>query len=402
MNTKPARLFVLSICVFAAACEAELKVGGFDGSIFPDAGDEDSGGGGSGGGGQDAATGDSATGTDAGTDAGNAIHISEVPQLLANAVCAALEACEGTQLLTDSLNGEDCADVTGNVFSARELSALGDSVADGRIEFDPTRMAACVAAISAQACDVQTLRRPVACEDALKGKVALGADCVTSDDCSGTSTFCQPQAQCPGTCATLLTANTPCTNSDQCANGTLCAVVNSVRQCVAPGGPAAPCGLDSTPLCKRGFSCTPDMGGGSTCKSNSIVYVRQAGQTCDPPASMCDRGLVCTNTPTGLECAAIAATDGACFRAQPSHCPAGQYCDAVTMTGGTCLDLPEEGETCLASTRSQRCAPNFACLGDGLCHIKGENGDSCDENAECYSGNCGGTVCDPPASLCTL
>lgn len=400
MNTT-ARRSIFFVCVLATACDAELRVGDFDSSLFPDAGNGDAAD--NDGGGDDAAT-DAANPIDAGGDAGGIDDVSDVPQLLANAVCAALEACDGVQLLTDTLNGENCADITGNVFSARELSALADSVADGRIEFDRSRMAACVAAISAQGCLVQTLRRPAVCEEAIKGKVALGFDCVISEDCSGSSSFCEANASCPGTCTTLLNVGDPCTASEQCANGAACATVSGVRQCVTPTNPGGDCGLDSTPLCKRGNSCTPNpgMNVNDTCKSNLVVYAAQDGATCNPPGTMCDRGLACTNTPSGLLCAPVAARDGACFRAQPSQCPVGQYCDAVTMTAGSCVELPEEGAACLPMTRAQRCAPNFACLGDGLCHIKGENGDSCDEDIECYSGNCNGTVCDPPASLCTL
>jgi len=388
-------------CVLVIGCDAELKVGDFDGSLFPDSGNGDAGD--DDGGNADAAA-DSAVAPDAGADAGNVVDVSDVPQLLANAACAAREACIGEQLLTDSLSGETCADITGSVFSARELSALADSVADGRIEFDRSRMAACIAAITAQSCDVQSQRRPAACEEAIKGKVALGADCVISEDCSGSSSFCEANSTCPGTCKALLNSAAPCTASEQCANGLVCATVSSVRQCVAPTMVGGDCGLDSTPLCKLGNTCTPNAGVNvnDTCKANSVVYGVQVGQTCNPPGTMCEEGLACTNTPSGLVCAAIAARDGACFRAQPSQCPVGQYCNAVTMTAGACVDLPEEGVTCLPMSRSQRCAANFACLGDGLCHIKGENGDSCDEDTECYSGNCDGTVCDPPASLCTL
>jgi hypothetical protein len=396
MNTI-ARLSTFLICVLALGCDAELKVGGFDGSLFPDSGNGDAGV-------SDSGDNDAGTGVDAGFDAGFMGDVSDVPQLLANAVCAALEACDGAQLLTDSLNGETCADVTGNVFSARELSALADSIAAGRIVFDRSHMAACIASITTQGCSVQILRRPAVCEQAIKGKVALGADCVISEDCSGSSSFCAANAQCPGTCRASLNAGDPCTASEQCSSGTVCATVSGVRQCVTPTNPGGDCGLDSTPLCKRGNTCTPNAGVNvnDTCKSNLVVYALQDGQTCNPPGAMCDRGLACTNTPTGLLCAPVAAAGGACFRAQPSQCPAGQYCNAVTMTAGTCVDLPEEGIACLPMTRAQRCAPNFACLGDGLCHLKGENTISCDEDAECYSGNCNGTVCEPPASLCTL
>ena len=81
---------------------------------------------------------------------------------------------------------------------------------------------------------------------------------------------------------------------------------------------------------------------------------------------------------------------------------AGQYCDAATGVAGTCQDLPEENDDCLAANRSQRCAPGYVCLGDSLCHIKGENGDDCDDDAQCYSGNCAGSECAPPTSLCSL
>lgn len=415
MHTTATRLSILLACAVAIGCDAELKVGDFDGSVFPDGGDEDGGGTGgdagtagtAGTGGSAGTAGTAGTGGSAGTG-GVGEDVSDVPQLLANAVCAALTACDGAQLLADSLNGENCADITGSVFSARELSALSDSVAAGRITFDRTRMASCIASITSQSCDVQTSRRPAACEEAIRGRVALGGDCVISEDCSGTTSYCAAQAQCPGECRALLNMGAECTNSDHCANGLLCAVLEGVRQCVAPGNPGAYCGYDDTPLCKRGNTCTPNVGDDDTCKANSVVYGRAAGQSCDPATgSFCERDLACTNTPGGLTCAAIAARDGACFRAQPSHCPAGQYCDAETGMAGTCVDLPEDNEVCLPVGRSQRCAPGFVCLGTteqaaGFCQIKGENGDNCTDDAQCYSGNCDGTVCEPPASLCSL
>lgn len=405
--------FLVLACVFAIACDAEVKIGdGIDGSLFDDAGndatvDEDAGE-------VDAGNDASMTMADAGTDANVPPDVSQVPQALAEAFCAALVECEGQQLVTDDENGENCAVNRAGLAAAGALSRLADSVADGRIVFDMDRLDECVAAIEAQACNVRSSRRPAVCEEAIDGKVALGGDCVISEDCSGTTSYCRVTDTCPGECAPLLNAGDACTATEQCANGLVCEGISGSAQCVAPGDPGDNCTLtsdssDALAACKRGTRCTPNVGDDPTCKSVSVVYVRQNGQTCDPTAgSFCDVGLACTNTPSGLTCAPIAARDGACFRAQPSQCPAGQYCDAMTMMGGTCRDLPEEGETCLPSTRSQRCAPGFVCLlhsagdVDDECTGKVANGDGCSESLECYSGSCNGTMCVTPSSVCTL
>ncbi len=413
MNIRITRLFVLSICALTAACEAELKVGDFDGSLFPDSGtdaadDEDAS--------TEADAGTDATmTTDAGTDANMPPDVSEVPAALAEAFCGALEACEGAQLVADEENGEDCADNRAGLAAAGALSRLADSVADGRVVFDMDRLDECVAAIEAQACNVRSSRRPAACEEAIEGQVPLGGDCVISEDCSGTNSYCEVTDTCPGECAPLLNNGDDCTASEQCANGFVCEAIANRAQCVAPGDPGDDCTLaadatDTLPACKRGTRCTPNVGDDPTCKSVSVVYVRQDGQSCDPSAgSYCDVGLVCVNdSANGPHCEPLAAADGACFQATPRQCPSGQYCDAASGAEGSCEDLPEEGATCLPSSRAQRCAPGFVCLlhgagdGDDECTGKVANGDGCSVSLECYSGACDGTMCVTPSSVCTL
>jgi hypothetical protein len=197
----------------------------------------------------------------------------------------------------------------------------------------------------------------------------------------------------------------PCTNSDQCANGMACEFIDGVRQCTTQGTAGQDCNLPSRPTCRRGFTCTPNPGDDDTCKSNSIVYGLQAGQPCAPPGSMCEPGLACTNTPGGLVCAAVAVLDGACFRAQPTHCPPEQFCDAETGMEGTCVDLPADSEAC--RDRSPECGAGLTCVGataqsTGFCRFVGENGDGCSQASECYSGNCQNSLCQEPAALCTL
>lgn len=407
--TRATAVFAMSICALTVGCDAELNVGNVDGSIFDeDAGmDPDAGGdsGGTGGGGTGGSGGSGGTGGTGGSGGGT-VDVSGVPQFLAEGLCSALEACEGVQLLTNTLDGQDCAEVTGNVFTARRGDALADSVADGRIVFDASRMAACLSAIESQGCEVQISRRPAACEEAIEGKVALGGDCVINEDCAGTTTYCAPQAQCPGQCQALLNSGMPCTNSDQCANGTACEFIDGVRQCTTQGTAGQECNIASRPTCRRGFTCTPNPGDNDTCKSNSIVYGLQAGQTCAPPGSMCEPGLACTLQPNNVTiCAPIADSGGACFRAQPTHCPPDQFCNAATGMEGVCVDLPGDNEAC--RDRAPECGAGLTCVGatdqsTGFCRFVGENGDGCSEPSECYSGNCQDSLCQEPAALCTL
>jgi len=339
---------------------------------------------------------------------------ADVPYLLAQAICRAIEVCEGKEFLTLSLKGKDCVEHTAGVFENRDYYYLETSIDEGRVAFDAESVSQCLADIEAQGCEVTNSRKPESCQQALQGAVDVGENCVIDVDCTGNA-FCgfeQGSAECPTVCRSLVAADGACERSDECENGLVCAG----GICAIPPDEGETCCLaDSDPSCwdaapapcKRGLECTPEWSAQPTCKKISDVRRAKVGEACEPPILMCE-----LNEDTPLSCVAVDETSGickekveaggTCQRAQPSQCPVGQYCDTEGFAvDSTCVDLPDRYEPCRPENKATRCAPGLVCdvYGDGeACVPINPNGNACDSNQGCYSGFCGDNFnCIAPA-----
>ncbi len=166
------------------------------------------------------------------------------------------------------------------------------------------------------------------------------------------------------------------------------------------GGSGLSCPADQ--LCVGASGSTP-----GTCTPLTDVLLGAEGDTCDLQAfSLCASNLSCAitgamgTTPTET-CVAVVSAGGSCNAAIPEMCPTGQYCDAQPLMGmfdGTCRPLPGDGEACAQTFSGTACASGLSC-DSGTCRAQQDNGASCMDNGQCYSGNCEMGTCQP-SPLC--
>jgi hypothetical protein len=325
-----------------------------------------------------------------------AFTIGMVAEVLARGSCGALSDCMGPELLQQSLRGMDCVEFRTQMYANRDLYWLAKSVAYGRVTFRPDELSACERDLMSLRCEVQSRRLPDSCRKALEGKADEDESCAIDQECAG-KTYCNKglMESCPGSCAPLQSAGLPCLSSDECSDGLVCRKGN----CAVP--------------LKDGEACTSHLGFGEcapglvcqgastttfTCRTIAAVYVGKVGEACDKTNKLCERDLVCQSQSSGVTgiCAKTAAAGGVCRPSVPGQCPADHYCKdaranvtarAAAGTDGICAALPADGQMCVAAIG---CKPGALCSTvDSKCHARKSVGESCVENAECYSGTCG-------------
>lgn len=309
---------------------------------------------------------------------------------LADAVCAALEACLGAQKLSALFQREACRSRVGAGLAQDDLARLADEVNAGRVAFHPELLEACYGDTRALGCEIQTQRLPDSCQRAIAGQVALGSACEIGSDCSGAG-FCSSGA-CPRTCRARAAQGGGCKRDEECENGLFC---NS-GSCAAPAALGAACSGSSGGVCAFGASC---VGSTSTaagvCKKNSEIQVGALGAVCMPGGALCREGLSCAfDGVAGFNCQAAVDAGADCQLALPGQCPTDQYCDAPdVMTAGKCLPLPGDGAACVLQ---DECAPQHICVVEGaqnVCRRFGDLGDACQVDGLCRSGHCDAGKC---------
>ncbi len=361
-------------------------------------------------GGSGGAAGDSG-GTAAQSSGGSAgkppagISLEQAPEAYAKAYCTLIERCGG--FFYDLLTAyEDCVMLTAARFRQGGLFALTDAVDDGRVEYHPELMPACLDAVETRACSSLTMREIPACEAAVTCTASEGEPCELNDECEG-SLICETSAACPGECVERYSAGVACSADDDCADGLVCSSLTA--HCVKPVELGQPCEGGVEAQCAGGSFCAGSdvskMQTG-TCAPLSAVKLGPAGAACDPSAGvLCENGLSCVLTgyedALVWECRVPSAAGATCGVGLPENCPKGQYCPVDLAGGtftGTCVPLPASGEACAARPLPgimPVCAPYVRCGTDNKCIGLRDLGESCSSDALCYSGHCQGGACEP-------
>lgn len=324
------------------------------------------------------------------------ITLGMVAEILARGSCGALADCMGETLLRDSLRGMDCVEFRTQVYANRDLYWLAKSVAYGRVTFRPELLSACEQDLINLGCDAQSRRLPDSCREALEGKAVVDETCAIDQECAGDA-YCNKGLveSCPGTCASLQSSGLPCVNSSECADGLVC----RGGVCEVPLVEGDPCTVHlGYGECSPGLVCQGAAADKFTCRSVASVYVGKVGDVCDKTDKLCEVGLVCqSQSATSLMgiCGEPAAGGEVCRPSEPSQCPADHYCkdasDGVTARAapgvdGVCARLPADGQSCVAAIG---CQPGAYCSSvDEKCHVRRAVGESCFENAECYTASC--------------
>jgi hypothetical protein len=338
-------------------------------------------------------------GSDSGGDGSEqGIPLEELPEKYAEALCDAYESCIG-DVLAIFRPGEDCVK-NATTQLTEELASLSELVDKGRVEYHASKTQACLDEIAAGGCNFLIERAPASCEKALVGTLAEGEDCELDEECEGEQ-YCKVAAACPGKCASLEQAGGLCSGSGDCVSGLTC---GETGRCVAPAKAGEDC-KQGEPDCTPGYICLGDDAANKTpgkCQPLGSTFDGKAGDDCSLAEQWCGGGLVCEikaiATVSG-ECVAKVGTGDACRAAFPDQCPDDEYCVLDTATpldlfDGTCTSKPEAGEPCgkALGGNPEICAPYARC-DDGVCRALAHLGESCSQNATCYSDHCVGGAC---------
>jgi len=253
---------------------------------------------------------------------------------------------------------------------AASFQRLKDSIAAGRVVFDATTGAACLAQIDEIAASGACQLELDACNTIFVGQVEAGGTCFEQNDCATIGSYCvegdcQEQC-CAGSCVSPVAVGSACGNDVPCAADEICdytPVEGMERTCLS-GDTGSACGDDGD--CDRelycsGGACVGDVGADAACTSDR--------QCVDP--------LLCVGK--NLQAGRCKLTDDAGDDCDTACRGRNLYCDTTGSTGGTtgkCTALPDQaGDSCAAS---RECAdPIFCNSTTQICEEPAQQGQSC-------------------------
>jgi hypothetical protein len=260
---------------------------------------------------------------------------------------------------------------------------LSRAVSSGKMSFSAADTPTCLTDLTNLACEADV--GPASCDQALSGTVAGGAACglltqsqLFFTECQVGSTCIAGSNPCTGTCVKRALLGQHCGSGVGCVAGETCSA--ATQTCTTKGGANTPCGLDSSPECQAGFSCSDMIGG--TCTA-----LLAAGQSCGSsaeclPPLACDRGFNITGTckqalKVGDPCTIdeFQCDTGLGYCGSDSKCHArpglGQPCDITDGEGTSCVlgtcDTAANPAVCKAFATGEACSINADCGPNALC-----------------------------------
>lgn len=331
---------------------------------------------------------------------GSTIPFDDMPQKVAEALCAAYEACLG-DFASVSLGGEDCQVLFEGGFASDAFEQMQAAVDGGTATYHGDQAQACLDALEALGCDALLANSLPECEAAFEGTVSAGGDCSYDVECVD-DLYCSIDGSCPGTCTARGGSGADCDDDGHCQDGLYCE--GDTSNCKSPAGAGDDCGEAAEAECAPGLMCLGEDGQEGipgSCSSPTEVFVGQVGDSCDIfTGPWCEAGAHCAVVEVAgpgslvFECVATAASGGDCHPAAPDMCTASEFCDVPAQSiDGTCTAIPQDGEPC-ADSWTKKCDLYHRCV-NGTCHGMEENGGTCVADEVCYSSNCDGGVCGP-------
>jgi hypothetical protein len=278
---------------------------------------------------------------------------------------------------------------------------LERAVVAGRMRFEPSTGAACVAHLIGLPCsEVRAEDGPSfleLCPASLAGAVPPGGKCYREQDCVA-GNFCGASPPgCPGICRPVVAPGLACAGaSRECAEGAVCAA-GSCRAWAAGG---AACGAPDDPACKPGLFCDRPAAG-----TARVCAAQKAG-------GGCSGNHECANRFSCVGFDPVTQTSGACQLGKPLgatcapgknecerylFCGAGDVCVRPGKTGDPCGHVNGEYPQCLGgwceldtATFKGRCQP-FVPVG-GAC----ASAAVCGPEGRCAKGVCEASRCVVP------
>ena len=329
----------------------------------------------------------------------NGPDLSQVPQLYAEGICAALSKCSpiAASLL---LGANDCEGLVAAEFKNGSLPGIQAAVTAGTVKYDASAATGCRDAIASASCSYANNPYLPACEAALSGTVVEGQACAIDEECQG-NLYCKYNGSCPGTCAQLEGTDALCRSSKNCQSGLTCFVsTGTTGRCTVKPTLGQECGYDLPGDCApQSGDAVICWGANSTtrgkCVAVNAIASQAIGSACSVlSSSLCVSGASCQIASILLNgtCVAPASSTDSCPFAFPDPCGKDQYCTATGPNApGQCSLLPTAGQPCLTgviqSLSNRVCAADHACAA-GTCVKYRPNAGACTANAVCYSGRC--------------
>lgn len=225
-------------------------------------------------------------------------------------------------------------------------------------------------------------------------------DCTGGDLClNGICQECGSDDQCPigSTCTNGRCGVMPCQREEDCPNGFFCddetsRTPNVISLC-RPVACQSNADCLSGQACQNnvcmtlGTICTTDR----DCRDGTLRCLNGRCQQCQTNAD-CPSGSCLIQNPSGT------GQVGICVTGCSPQCPSGQRC----LQGECVPDTPLCGNRC---STSQDCASSGQCsiCRGGVCTIRGhQNGEYCQENQDCISGNCQHSRCQERGAECMI
>lgn len=339
------------------------------------------------------------------------IELSDVPAIYAESLCKAIDSC-APQYLEIFFGPNDCAALLAKKIEQASLPLIKTAVKAGTMDFDPSKLDKCTKKLEALGCMALENEYIQECEDVLKGKMPMGGKCTFDDECE-LDGYCSYPSPCPdiapvGTCTTRNISGGPCRDDKECRTGLQC---NDEGKCAAKLAKGEPCTANGV-NCQGGLICGADAGSARTCVEVASVFSQPRGASCDiAKGTWCEQGSYCAVTSVSLAsavqtCVPPSVSGGACNFSVADMCPRNEYCAGTAIVGapqvdidGMCTLLPTDGEACSSKVElGKACARDHACVTNSagsICRKWRKNGETCGDNAECYSESCVGTVCTP-------
>lgn len=348
-----------------------------------------------------------------GNGGGDGIELSKLDAETVKATCAAIYRCGahsriGVAIKLAFVDEAGCREKLARANSDADIKL---AVAAGTVRYDGKAARTCLAGYSASCLDFS--RGPptnnVACRSVFTGTVPTGGACNRYEECEGDA-YCAAtttsSAACAGTCRPRVALGAACSGTEQCS----WAQVTGRAECGSPGpslprvcrditigapanaggdcgmndatGVETPCGPDL--WCdETNNKCAARIAAGAPCAISSECLIPET--LCRAPAGSQARvcGPITLQTQLGAVCDQESLL---CSSA------AGLECNLATQT---CTMTPVGGavdSVCVEELFSQPCNDGLYCQynpeGPSVCTAKVANGQSCSDSDGCIAGFC--------------
>ncbi len=352
------------------------------------------------------------------------VPLAELASTLATAECANLNACYVSAIRL-IIHDEDCQSLFTSVIEDQTVAPIRQSVASGRVTYDPVKAAECVANLtrgtqqSPPVCaNVNALLED--CKNALGNLGAADQSCGRNVECQR-GLHCRLDGSCPGTCVPFRQVSEACQQDAQCdpTQGLYCQKLGGdagvPEAGTADAGTPGSCqkyvainaACTSQDQCVPGALCVNNV-----CRRLTELFTLAETYACFGNNLLCNPGLSCEFSGIPLlsaaTCVAPKAATTDCRLALPDECPRDYYCNAnwLNLAPGKCVASPTQDAPCATDAEqsaglSAPCHSGLACV-NGLCKPLRHLGEACEADAQCYSGACragseaGGPVCVTP------